>query len=228
MMVIINQDASVRVGDFYHNAIKSHPNTFTREGANNSIKKLINSLNKLTLHEMSLYKKSLVENWREKGYKEYCVNKQWYIAYRIVNDDIIIEDVENYRNIADNAHHNEETLNVNPHNSNVPKTPLNSQKYKKVADAGFGFNIVKSKVGRFNFEKDGKLLSDKWFKNVKKFHDVKAGTIAFVNDNGQTKAVKTNGDIIDMNKGWDEMFTEKKILMFLEPVPLFEEFCSMI
>lgn len=103
--------------------------------------------------------------------------------------------------------------NLSPLSSPLSFNNSSNMKYRVIGNAGYGFQIVKGKDGKFNYiNSDGKLLYPRqWFKEVKPFNKTPRGIIAFVNNNGICNAIDSNGAIYDMNRSWKDCFTEGKI-----------------
>jgi len=102
MKVLYEKCVDNRIWDFYYNAIMKYPNTYFPDDAERDGDKVFDELNKVGT-QLIKTKNDQIKEW-----KGYCVDFSkltgWYFAYKIEGDIIHIYDVENGRNMTDNAY----------------------------------------------------------------------------------------------------------------------------
>ena len=101
MQIKVASKVHNRIKQFYYNAMLKYPNTYFPDDADRDIYKVTNELMKVGTR---LWKKNnnILLKW-ENYFVDYSKVTGWYFAYRIEENTIYIEDVENYRNMSNFA-----------------------------------------------------------------------------------------------------------------------------
>ena len=135
MKISINNNVWNRIEQFYLNAMKKYPNTYTLNNAEKDWNKVKNEAYKVGT-QLSKKMQHGIKNWKNYNV-DYSSNTGWNFAYRIVNNTIIVEDAANYRNMSNKAH---QFQNQNQQSNNVNQQPQQQNTNNKTTNSNHKSN----------------------------------------------------------------------------------------
>lgn len=198
----------LRILRFYFLVCVKYPNTWTRHDALSYSFKIFACLRSGGGKGTFVRRTPLIAAWGRMGLLElYVKSVNWYFGFRVVGTHVYFEEAEWGKNM---------TIRAFPHRRTaLPQSPNYSSLGKIKTVHSFGsYSIVKNASGLFNFmDSEGRLISNRWFKDVKPFHKCEMGNIAFVNYGGNCYALRfEDGALFNMNKTWKECFVESRFI----------------